>query len=464
MEVPAYCIFLVDTLFDLIYLSDIGIQLHTTYLEDGIQVCDPPKLRKHYTSQSQFFKDILAIFPTETLCWILPEFLCTPKHVLCTYGGARLTRLAKVGAPYKFYDFLDSRTSNPNRIRAIRLILSLVTAMHWIGCLYYIVSEYEGLGSTRWVYKDDREKPGFLRKYIVCFYWSAMTLTTIGNTSTPETDLEYVFTGLTFLVGVFVFATVVGNVGDVISNMNATRQEFQAKMDQVKVYLTHRKVPAYLQLKVKKWAEYSWARTQAVDESRLLNMLPQSLRAEIAIHVHLDTLKKVQIFEHCENGFLCELVLKLRSQIYSPGDYICRAGEAGREMYIINHGKVEVLVGCSVTEEAVVIAVLSAGNYFGEISLLRLDGKQSRRTADIRSVGYSELLCLSRKDLMGALVEYPEMKAVLEVHARERVKSNYQAKRTFSVDTMESGDMDSFRHYAREGEKKRVMTLKRFEG
>lgn len=40
---------------------------------------------------------------------------------------------------------------------------------------------------------------------------------------------EYVFTGLTFLIGVFVFAAVVGNVGDVISNIHAARQDFQAR-------------------------------------------------------------------------------------------------------------------------------------------------------------------------------------------------------------------------------------------
>ncbi|XP_022239460.1 cyclic nucleotide-gated cation channel alpha-3-like isoform X2 [Limulus polyphemus] len=446
-ESAARYIFLIDTVCDLIYICDIGIQLRTAYLVDGIPVFDPPKLREHYTCQSQFVRDVIAILPTETICRIIPEVTRIPKHFLYTCGGARLTRLAKLHAPYKFYDLVDSRTSNPNGIRAFRLTLSLITVIHWIGCLYYIVSEHEGLGSTGWVYTSDADKQRLFRKYVVCLYWSAMTLTTIGDSSPPETDLEYVFTGLTFLIGVFVFATVVGNVGDVISNMNATRQDFQAKMDQIKMYLTHRKVPAYLQIKVKKWAEYSWSRTQATDESRLLHMLPESLRAEIAVHVHLDTLKKVKIFEQCEHGFLCELVLKLRSQIYSPGDYICRAGETGREMYIINHGKVEVVVTNPVTDEEVVVAVLCEGNYFGEISLLRLDGVQNRRTADVRSVGYSELLCLSRKDLMTALVEYPEAKAILEVHARERIKTNLQAKRTFSVDTiMETGDdSDTFR-------------------
>ena len=34
-----------------------------------------------------------------------------------------------------------------------------------------------------------------------------------------------------FLLGIFVFATVVGNVGDVISNMNAARTNFQARLE-----------------------------------------------------------------------------------------------------------------------------------------------------------------------------------------------------------------------------------------
>ena len=34
-----------------------------------------------------------------------------------------------------------------------------------------------------------------------------------------------------FLLGIFVFATVVGNVGDVISNMNAARTNFQSRLE-----------------------------------------------------------------------------------------------------------------------------------------------------------------------------------------------------------------------------------------
>ena len=37
-----------------------------------------------------------------------------------------------------------------------------------------------------------------------------------------------------------------------------------------------------------------------MDEESVLAMLPEKLKAEIAMHVHLDTLKKVKIFQDCE--------------------------------------------------------------------------------------------------------------------------------------------------------------------
>ena len=50
-------------------------------------------------------------------------------------------------------------------------------------------------------------------------------------------------------------------------------------------------------LQVIKWFDYLWSNKQAMDEESVLSMLPEKLKAEIAIHVHLETLKKVRIFQ-----------------------------------------------------------------------------------------------------------------------------------------------------------------------
>lgn len=55
------------------------------------------------------------------------------------------------------------------------------------------------------------------------------------------------------------------------------------------------------------------------------------------------------------------------------------------------------------------------------ISLTSPTGSKAgnRRTANIRSIGYSDLFCLSKDDLMEALTEYPDAKALLEEKGRQ---------------------------------------------
>ena len=52
------------------------------------------------------------------------------------------------------------------------------------------------------------------------------------------------------------------------------------------------------------------------------------------------------------------------SQVFSPGDYICRKRDVGREMYIVKRGKVSVVGDDGKT----VFATLGGGCVFGEVS------------------------------------------------------------------------------------------------
>lgn len=86
-------------------------------------------------------------------------------------------------------------------------------------------------------------------------------------------------------------------------------------------------------------------------------------------------------------------------------------------MYIIKDGRLVVVGEDGVTH----LAVLTAGSCFGEISILNISGSKmgNRRTANIRSLGYSDLFCLSKQDLMEALQEFPHARAQLEQRGRD---------------------------------------------
>ncbi|KAM4629251.1 cyclic nucleotide-gated channel cone photoreceptor subunit alpha [Polymixia lowei] len=393
-----------DYTSDFIYYTDTFVRARTGYLEQGLLVKDNKKLRDKYRSTSQFKYDVISMIPTDLL--FLKFGFNNPEF--------RFNRLCKISRLLEFFERTETRTSFPNMFRISNLVLYILVIIHWNACLFFGLSKTIGFGSDTWVYPNisHPEHGRLVRKYIYSLYWSTLTLTTIGETPPPVKDVEYLFVIADFLAGVLIFASIVGNVGAMISNMNASRADFQAKIDSIKQYMQFRKVTKDLEARVIKWFDYLWTEKKTCDEKEVLKNLPDKLKAEIAINVHLDTLKKVRIFQDCEAGLLIELVLKLEPQVFSPGDYICKKGDIGREMYIIKEGKLAVVADDGVTQ----FVVLSDGAYFGEISILGIKGSKAgnRRTANIRSVGYSDLFALSKDDLMEALTEYPEAKKALE--------------------------------------------------
>lgn len=83
---------------------------------------------------------------------------------------------------------------------------------------------------------------------------------TNNNDDSIQLKCRYIFTIASYLIGVFIFATIVGQVGNVITNRNASRLEFERLLDTAKLYMRHHKVPRSMQRRVQRWYDYSWSR------------------------------------------------------------------------------------------------------------------------------------------------------------------------------------------------------------
>ncbi|XP_037563323.1 cyclic nucleotide-gated cation channel alpha-3 [Dermacentor silvarum] len=409
-EISASSIFVwfaLDYLADFLYVLDILFHFRTGFLEEGVLQTDSEKLRAHYMNSTMFYIDALCLLPLDFL------YLSIGFNSIL-----RCFRLVKI---YRFWAFLDRterHTNYPNVFRAVNLTHYVLVIFHWNACLSHIISTTDGFGSAGWFRSSSCEASDVLCEYLHAFYWSTLALTTIGDLPRPRTKGEYLFLVVQIVLGLFLFAAVLGHVANIVTNVSAARKEFQAKLDAVKTYMRMRHVPEHLQNKVIRWFDYLWLTQKCSDEERSVGCLPDKLKAEIAIHVHLDTLKRVEIFQNTEAGFLCELVLRLRPVLFSPGDYICRKGEVGKEMYIVNRGRLQVVTDNGKT----VLATLRAGSYFGEISILNMGTAGNRRTASVRSVGYSDLFCLYKQDMWDVLKDYPAARVRLEAIAVKRLE------------------------------------------
>lgn len=380
-------------------------------MEQGTLVKDSKKLRRNYISKLAFKIDCLSIVPLDLFyfAWGLNKVIL------------RLPRLLRLHRLLELRSTTETHSRFPNFLRLCFLVAMVLLIFHWNACFYFLLSKWIGFGSDTWVYPK-LTAPGFdslTRQYLFSLYWSSRMLTTGETENPPQTNLELFFVTTDLTVGFLVFAAIVGQFGSMITHMLLVRREFLGQAEAVKQYMIFHGVGDDLQKRVVAWFDYMWeTKKSSLDRDSVLCKLPKTLKTEIAIQVHLATLKQVKVFADVEPGLLKEIVLKLRSQVYSPGDYICKKGEPGREMYLVRSGRLQVIQ----EDTEAVIATLYEGSYFGEISILNLSDTGNRRTANVRSEGYSELLCLSKEDLLEALTEYPEARKLLEARGRRLLR------------------------------------------
>ncbi|KAM9319630.1 cyclic nucleotide-gated channel alpha-4 [Gastrophryne carolinensis] len=398
-----------DYLSDILYIMDIIASFYTGFLKEGILVTDKKQIARRYVASAKFRWDLVSILPTDLL------YLKFGLHAPLV----RVNRFLRFNRMFESFDRTETRIPYPNAFRICKLMAYVFVVIHWNSCIYFALSSYIGFGKDPWVYPNISH-PDFgrlERQYLYSFYFSTLILTTVGDIPAPMQEEEYLFMVVDFLIAVLGFATIMGSMSSVISNMNSADEAFYPNYDQVKLYLKMYRVHRSVKKKVIAWQQHLRINKKLTNENQILENLPERLRVEVAVSVHLSTLSKVQIFQNCEKGLLEELVLKLKPLVYSPGEYVCKKGDIGREMYIIKEGKLAVVADDGVTQ----FAVLGEGNYFGEISILNIKGNTSgnRRTANIKSIGYSDLFCLSKEDLKDVLSEYPDAKAILEEKGRE---------------------------------------------
>ena len=120
-------------------------------------------------------------------------------------------------------------------------------------------------------------------------------------------------------------------------------------------------------------------------------------------------LEKIPLFEGVQQQALDSLEKKLQPRSYDKGDLIIRQGDEGSAMFIVLSGRLKVYSTNEEGKEAL-LDFYGANDYFGELALLDSDV----RSASVIAVEDSDLIRITRAELMNFLQQYPEAAAGLQ--------------------------------------------------
>lgn len=114
---------------------------------------------------------------------------------------------------------------------------------------------------------------------------------------------------------------------------------------------------------------------------------------------HLASLRRVDLLAALPEPHLRELAGLLQTRRYAPDEIVLRRGEAGDELFIIEHGEVAVM------NDAVEVARLGKGMFFGEMSLMT----GAKRTATVRATRDCALLVVDKASFQQVLHAEPSL-------------------------------------------------------
>ena len=123
------------------------------------------------------------------------------------------------------------------------------------------------------------------------------------------------------------------------------------------------------------------------------------------------------LLQHLDESELDELLAFAHTRRLAANEVVFQKGDPGDNLLGIIHGRVKIST-LSAEGREVVLNIMAPGELFGEIAVI--DGKA--RTADAVAMAPSELVVISRRDLMPFLEKRPELATRLLVVLCERIR------------------------------------------
>ncbi|HSQ85506.1 MAG TPA: cyclic nucleotide-binding domain-containing protein, partial [Desulfobacterales bacterium] len=145
---------------------------------------------------------------------------------------------------------------------------------------------------------------------------------------------------------------------------------------------------------------------------------------EARILERIEFLKNISLFAILTNEHLDSVARIMFEQWVENGEYICRQGEEGNELYIIKRGEVEVLQKSNGKDQTIFTA--KEGACLGELAILGA----ITRTASLRAKKDLQLLVIKGEHFLDLLKKYPDISIQMLglmverlLHVERRVKN-----------------------------------------
>ncbi|XP_062266712.1 potassium voltage-gated channel subfamily H member 5-like isoform X3 [Platichthys flesus] len=403
-----------DSVVDVIFLIDIVLNFHTTFVGPAGEVISDAKLIRMNYLKTWFVIDLLSCLPYD----IINAFEHVDEGLSSLFSSLKVIRLLRLGRVARKLDhYLEYGA-------AVLVLLVCVFGLvaHWLACIWYSIGDYEVIDETTNTIKNDswlcqlalsigtpyhyntsgtgqwEGGPNKDTLYISSLYFTMTSLTTIGfGNIAPTTDGEKIFSVAMMMVGSLLYATIFGNVTTIFQQMYTNTNRYHEMLNNVRDFLKLYQVPKGLSERVMDFIVSTWAMSKGIDTDRVLSICPKDMRADICVHLNRQVFNDHPAFRLASDGCLRSLAVEFQTTHCAPGDLIFHIGESVDTLCFVVSGSLEVI------QDDEVIAILGKGDVFGDA--FWKESTLARACANVRALTYCDLHVI-RRDALARVLEF----------------------------------------------------------
>lgn len=288
--------------------------------------------------KSWFLIDIVSILPVNVFLGNNPFSSSNPR-ISNTIGKIaripkiyRLIRLTKLFRMIKIVKkgnvnkltryFLEKLKVNANIERLIYFIMAFLILSHLSACIWFLIAKLQDLDPDCWVSRLGFIDYSTFDLYIISFYWTLTTVTTVGyGDVNAGTTVERVYNLFIMSFGVLMYSFAIGSLSSIVSTLDAKTAEMNQKLQTLYSIRQEFKIDQDIYDKVRKVIKYDLSRNQK-DKMNFLQELPNKLRIELSRIIHDNVIKKMYFFKDQQPDFIAYVAPLLKPIKFSQNDIL----------------------------------------------------------------------------------------------------------------------------------------------
>jgi len=416
---PQEMIFCCDLTCTLLFSFDIVLQFFLQIPSAGgdFWVFNHERIIKSYL-HGNFGVDLIGVLPFSEIHVIINRIpsmressLSYMLHVLRFTKLVRFLRLRRILQRH-IYDF---NLSNMQRA-VIFSTAVIVCSLHVMGCIWATLGNYQPgetwitelrwqkdmhlHGSGEWLEEHNDDLESSVVTYVMSIYFALYTLTGIGyGDINPTTATEFITLILLMLVGSIIWATIIGEIVNVLRHAEFDNADHYQTMDKLFELAKQYKFGSDLRVRLSQYLTQSRSisRSNYVRE-QVFPFMSQELAVQLCQVMHGHWFDKIWWLKSVgRSQFMVQLTLAFDPMLYAPKEYI----KTTERMYVIQRGLC--IHGAT---------IMSKDQCFGMDMLLTQEHLRINLTT--LAISYLHVMYLTRGALQRTLERFPREQSLVK--------------------------------------------------